>query len=943
MKERRKILLIEDFAAKRQIYRSYLAQDCLYDYEIREAATLEAALGIHSTLNPDLVLLKEYLAPGSALDFLACLQMLHPTSCAPILLLCDGETATTEQALSLGVTDYLLTRQLTPTYLSHRIRQTLKYRDKRQKSETLHLALDFAQIGYWEWLPQAEKIFASEHTLKILGLSLDNELTYPIWRDLVHAEDIDRIETQLNEAISTGKPHEVEYRIIWPDGSLHWVVTKGRASYDAQGQFHRMIGIKLDITRRKQSENAIRYLATGCNVQTDADFFSSLLAYLANALDIDFALIGKFDPSNQTITTLAIYGDGQPQPNFSYPISATPCEQIIQIGYAFYPSQVQKYFPEDKLLCQLQLESYIGIPLYHSDSSILGIIAVLNRSPLPDYQMIVETLKICASRAAAELERQAILEDLENRVQRRTRQRDEMIAKLNKEIEEKKKIELTLQEKQKFIQSIADNSPSILYIYDIQEQRTVYVNRQILTTLGYSEIEANIYLTNPIDSLVHPEDKILVNEHIKNLENLPDGEISEVEYRLQDKQGKWHCLISYNSIFQRDEQENVKQIIGTAQDVTERYEARKAIQESEERYRQLFNLVPYGIQENDLTGTITITNPAYDRIFCCATGERIGTKIWHSIVSDADKIALQEYIAYLAQEQPIPAPHTSKNYTYNGRIIDVQVDWTYKRNEQGKVVGFVSIISDVTARVQAEQEMQRALEIERELSQLKSQFIDVASHEFRTPLTTIIGSIQFILKRYGELADSKKQEHLFRAYEAATQLKQLMENILEVRRTEAHKLHVNPVAVNLESFCRDLLHEVTVATGTQHLFLLEFAAITDVLVDIKLLYHILNNLLVNAAKYSPCGSQITLSVTCVEKELIFSVTDQGIGIPPEDQAHIFECFHRGNNVGDIPGTGLGLHIVKQYLSLLDGKIEVVSTVGQGSTFCAIIPYHLPES
>jgi signal transduction histidine kinase len=312
-------------------------------------------------------------------------------------------------------------------------------------------------------------------------------------------------------------------------------------------------------------------------------------------------------------------------------------------------------------------------------------------------------------------------------------------------------------------------------------------------------------------------------------------------------------------------------------------------------------------------------------------------------VYDTDKIALQEYIADLAKQQPIPTPHTSKNYTYDGRIIDVQVDWTYKRNEQGEVIGFVSIISDVTARVQAEQEMQRALEIERELSQLKSQFIDVASHEFRTPLTTIIGSIQFILKRYGELADSKKQEHLFRAYEAAIQLKQLMENILEVRRVEAHKLNVNPVAVNLESFCCDLIHEVTVATGTQHLFLLEFAAITDVLVDIKLLYHILNNLLANAAKYSPSGSQITLTVTCVEKELIFSVTDQGMGILPEDQAYIFECFHRGKNVGDIPGTGLGLHIVKQYLSLLNGKIEVVSTVGQGSTFSAIIPCHLPES
>lgn len=580
--------------------------------------------------------------------------------------------------------------------------------------------------------------------------------------------------------------------------------------------------------------------------------------------------------------------------------------------------------------------------VYHHDGRIsmpyIGEgIAVLSYNPLPEHAITVEILQIFAARATAELARQKILQELEERVKQRNEQRDKIILELNQEIEERKKIELALEEKQKFIESVADNSPNILYICDLTEKRNIHRNQQMFYMLGYTTEDMEKPGFDIINELIHPDDRNSIQSHRKKLINVADGVVLEVQYRIRHKDGNWLWVLSRDSVFKRDSNGQVSQIIGAVQDITKRRNAEQALRDSEESYRQLVELIPYGIQENDLEGTITFTNPAYDLMYGYPSGSCVGSKIWDKIVDESQKVFLREYI-HTAQHQELePTCFFAKHYAKNNRIIDIQVDWNYKRDPQGKVIGFVSVISDITQRLQAEREIESALATERELNQLKSQFIDIASHEFRTPLTTILGSTQFILKRHAQLPQTKKLEYLQRIKDATLQMTELMEDILSISCAEANKISIRPVSIDLESFCHELIHELSLGIGAGYHYNLEFSSLPEINLDAKLLRHILSNLLGNAAKYSPRESFIDLKVDYIDDKIIFKVTDSGIGISSEDQLHIFESFHRGKNVDHIPGTGLGLHIVKRYVDLLNGTIEVQSQLGNGSTFLVSLP------
>jgi signal transduction histidine kinase len=166
---------------------------------------------------------------------------------------------------------------------------------------------------------------------------------------------------------------------------------------------------------------------------------------------------------------------------------------------------------------------------------------------------------------------------------------------------------------------------------------------------------------------------------------------------------------------------------------------------------------------------------------------------------------------------------------------------------------------------------------------------------------------------------------------------ELMEDILSISCAEANKISIRPVSIDLESFCHELIHELSLGIGVGYHYNLEFSSLPEINLDAKLLRHILSNLLGNAAKYSPRESFIDLKVDYIDDKIIFKVKDSCIGISSEDQLHIFESFHRGKNVDHIPGTGLGLHIVKRYVDLLNGTIEVQSQLGNGSTFLVSLP------
>ncbi len=239
----------------------------------------------------------------------------------------------------------------------------------------------------------------------------------------------------------------------------------------------------------------------------------------------------------------------------------------------------------------------------------------------------------------------------------------------------------------------------------------------------------------------------------------------------------------------------------------------------------------------------------------------------------------------------------------------------------------------------SEQSMLKALEQEQELNLLKSSFISMASHEFRTPMTTIRTSVELLQNFSRELTEEKRNQYFDRIKTAIHRITQLLDEVLLLGSTESG-LRYKPEAINLNEFCTELTEDLQFSNSDRHTIIFALQGdCTEAVMDAALLRHILTNLLSNALKYSPHGGEIQFSLRCKEKKAIFAVRDDGIGIPQKDQSHLFETFYRCGNVGKIQGTGLGLAIVKKCVDLHQGQIHVCSEIDQGTTFTVALPLH----
>jgi PAS domain S-box-containing protein len=253
--------------------------------------------------------------------------------------------------------------------------------------------------------------------------------------------------------------------------------------------------------------------------------------------------------------------------------------------------------------------------------------------------------------------------------------------------------------------------------------------------------------------------------------------------------------------------------------------------------------------------------------------------------------------------------------------------------------GVIWTFLDISERKKSEEETRAALERQKELNELRSRFVAMTSHEFRTPLATILSSGE-ILKHYGErLAAPEKSDILDTIAASVQRMMRMLDRVLLLGKAEAQMLELEPRPLDLQALCRQLLDEARAlqADGVCELRL-DFAAGSGRgLHDEKLLRHILGNLLSNALKYSPRGGVVRLKVFTDGQETVMQVSDDGIGIPEDELSHLFESFHRASNVGAIPGTGLGLAIVKNAVEVYGGSISVSSRAGAGTCFTVRLP------
>jgi PAS domain S-box-containing protein len=243
-----------------------------------------------------------------------------------------------------------------------------------------------------------------------------------------------------------------------------------------------------------------------------------------------------------------------------------------------------------------------------------------------------------------------------------------------------------------------------------------------------------------------------------------------------------------------------------------------------------------------------------------------------------------------------------------------------------------AVIHDISARKKAEAELLRALAREKELSALKSNFVSMVSHEFRTPLGIIMSSSEILQDYLEQLDPAEREHHLHSIARNTRRMSELMEEVLVLGRLDAGKMDFKPAVLDLRTLCVRMVDEIHSATDRACPIQLDAGVIpTEAHGDERLLRHILLNLLTNAVKYSEAGRPVDFVLQRDGREAVCIVRDRGIGIPEADQPRLFNAFHRGHNVGQRPGTGLGLVIVKRCVELHGGTIAVNSKPGEGTT------------
>lgn len=386
-------------------------------------------------------------------------------------------------------------------------------------------------------------------------------------------------------------------------------------------------------------------------------------------------------------------------------------------------------------------------------------------------------------------------------------------------------------------------------------------------------------------------------------------------------------------------------------------------QEDTRRLRALFEMATDGIITIDQSGVIESVNNAACLLFGYEADEMKGNKV-NMLMAEYDRNHHDEYLdRYHQTSNPhiigigrevigqrkdgttfplrlaVSEVKLEDKIIYTGILHDVSSFHAAQRKVEQLNEELEQKVQQRTAALEArEAELQRALGKERELNELKSRFLSMASHEFKTPLSTVLSSAELI-----ELYDSseqqpKRERHTHRIKDAVNQLTEILNDFLSLSQLEQGQIAPSYRLIDLRALISTSVEssEGQMKPGQQ--VILELAdEPLRIVSDAKMLRHILVNLISNAAKYSAEGKEIIIRASAENGHCRISVSDEGIGIPEADHQHLFDRFFRAGNVENVKGTGLGLNIVHHYVNLLNGTITFTSVLSRGSTFVVTLP------
>ena len=752
----------------------------------------------------------------------------------------------------------------------------------RQKDEQLNRALDSSQDIIWSVdLSGAGKHYLSRSATQVLGDNVRGELLNDAiyWKELVLDEDWPLKEEALKSVLQDGYA-ECTYRIRTPDDDYQWLFEKMRVIDDENHIPVRQEGIIVDITNQKKAEEIIQ------RYQKQLDIIFSNTQESIVLLDAN----GKVLLFNKALELFAEAVTGI-KPMVGHYIWDVTTKERKEVSQRLFQEALEGKVVKTTAVFQLQ-----DTAIYHSVR----------------YEPIVEEGKTTH------------------------------VVIIASDITQLKEQENILRESEANLKAIFDNTRDSFTLLSPDYTIIAFnkANFQNVLLRTNKELKIGVNLLEYID-----EDRRSAFTYL--LERVENGEMISYEANLQNGgvEAAWF-KITMSQV--RSAEGKLLGYCIEAHDINEQKEFEGTLTAIARELSSLIENAYVPIFGIDQDGRIN----EWNRVSAELTGFSRAEMIGRDWISNLLEPEYNEVVTAIMKDALSGVPVSNFELPVLSRKrqkISLLLSVSPRKDAEHKIVGATIVGQNITELIEYKQNLERmvydrtrelneALQKEKELVEMKSKFVSIASHEFRTPLSSISLASGFIKKYKQKITPEEVDKRLDNIEKQVGHMTHLLDDVLLIGKTEAGKLVVHLSEVNIADTFERLKNEIEQSTGNTHTIRLHVNSIArSVSTDEKLIRTMVLNLLTNAVKFSPGATYIDLSVTADYNKLAIGVKDYGIGIPEQDIKNLFEPFYRASNAADVEGTGLGLSIIKKALDLLRGYVDIKSKIGQGTEITIVIP------
>ncbi|GFO55280.1 PAS domain-containing sensor histidine kinase [Geomonas sp. Red276] len=516
-------------------------------------------------------------------------------------------------------------------------------------------------------------------------------------------------------------------------------------------------------------------------------------------------------------------------------------------------------------------------------------------------------------------------------IRERTEGLSAALEALSAEVAERQRAEELLRQSEERYRKVVEDQTETISRFDANGELT-FVNEVYCRIFGQTRQEV---LGRSWHPAAYPADVASIEEKLSTM--TPDNPVVVIENRITNGAGeiRWMQFVN-RGFFDTDGRLVETQSVG--RDITERKQAKERLREAMQFSEQVISSAGEGIVVYDLDLRLRVWNPFMESLCGLKAGEVLGSGPERSLpFEDAQQV--RDALESALEGDGAGGLDLTYRVPEAGRQGWASLLPSPLLNTRGEVVGVLCTIRDITFRKELENELLLALGQAREVNVAMKRLVSTVAHEFRTPLGLLTGSVDVLDRYWDRLTPEKRAEQNARIRNAARQIAHLVDSVTsyEVSGRVRGKAKA-PLSLEVEESCRAIAQEVETVWGGGHRFTLTVAeGIGTVPIDEVLFRRIVQNLLNNAFRYTPTGGKVELRLAREGDSLLLEVADDGIGIPEEEQPHIFEAFYRSSNVETRRGLGLGLSIVRDALDTLGGEIRVASATGEGTVMLVEIP------